>query len=279
MLAVKSKNDFFRQHRHMKIAIIGAGAMGGAIVDGLVKGNTVSNDDIFVSNPTQKTLDKWNGTGVNLTTDNTKAAKEADLVTVVVKPWLVEKVLEEIKPSMDYTKQMLAVVAAGISSAQIKEWMDKGNGETIPLFLIIPNIAIAEKSSMTFIVPIGTSEKQTAEVKAVYDELGSTLITEERLLAAGTTLASCGIAYAMRYVRAATEGGVEIGFRANDAKRIVLQTVKGAVDLLFANGNHPEAEIDKVTTPGGVTIKGLNEMEHAGFTSAVIRGLKAGCKA
>lgn len=279
MLAVKSKNDFFRQHRHMKIAIIGAGAMGGAIVDGLVKGNTVSNDDIFVSNPTQKTLDKWNGTGVNLTTDNTKAAKEADLVTVVVKPWLVEKVLEEIKPSMDYTKQMLAVVAAGISSAQIKEWMDKGNGETIPLFLIIPNIAIAEKSSMTFIVPIGTSEKQTAEVKAVYDELGSTLITEERLLVAGTTLASCGIAYAMRYVRAATEGGVEIGFRANDAKRIVLQTVKGAVDLLFANGNHPEAEIDKVTTPGGVTIKGLNEMEHAGFTSAVIRGLKAGCKA
>jgi len=262
----------------MKIAIIGAGAMGGAIVDGLLKGKTVSNTDIAVSNPTRKTLDKWNGTGAVLTTDNCEAAKAADLVTVVVKPWLVEKVLKEIKPVMDYSRQMLAVVAAGVSSSQINEWMDKGDGKSLPLFLIIPNIAIAEMSSMTFIVPIGATDEQTVEVKAVYDELGSTLITEERLLAAGTTLASCGIAYAMRYVRAATEGGVEIGFRSNDAKRIVLQTVKGAVDLLFANGNHPEAEIDKVTTPGGVTIKGLNEMEHAGFTSAVIRGLKAGCK-
>lgn len=262
----------------MKIAIIGAGAMGGAIVDGLLKGKTVSNKDIAVSNPTKNVLDKWNDTGAKLTTDNKEAACGADLVTVVVKPWLVEKVLKEIKPVMDYGKQMLAVVAAGVSSTQIREWMDKGNGESLPVFLIIPNIAIAEMSSMTFIVPIGATDVQTAEVKAVYDELGSTLITEERLLGAGTTLASCGIAYAMRYIRAASEGGVEIGFRANDAKNIVLQTVKGAVDLLFANGNHPEAEIDKVTTPGGVTIKGLNEMEHAGFTSAVIRGLKAGCK-
>lgn len=252
--------------------------MGGAIVDGLLKGEIVDNADIAVSNPTRTTLDKWKDTGAKLTTDNKEAARLADLVTVVVKPWLVEEVLKEIKPVMDYSSQILAVVAAGVSSAQIKEWMDRGNGRMLPLFLIIPNIAIAQMSSMTFIVPIGASQEQTAEVKAVYDEMGSTLITEERLLGAGTTLASCGIAYAMRYIRAASEGGVEIGFKADDAKRIVLQTVKGAVDLLLANGNHPEAEIDKVTTPGGVTIKGLNEMEHAGFTSAVIRGLKAGCK-
>ena len=86
------------------------------------------------------------------------------------------------------------------------------------------------------------------------------------------------MAYAMRYVRAAAEGGVELGFKANMAKDIVLQTMKGAVELLQANGNHPEAEIDKVCTPGGLTIRGLNEMEHAGFTSAVIRGLKAAAK-
>ena len=104
------------------------------------------------------------------------------------------------------------------------------------------------------------------------------MVTEERLLGAGMTLASCGIAYAMRYVRAAAEGGVELGFKADVAKDIVLQTLKGAVDLLQANGNHPEAEIDKVCTPDGLTIRGLNEMEHAGFTSAVIRGLKAGVK-
>lgn len=262
----------------MKISVIGAGAMGGAMVQGMLKGNTFANNDITVADPSVKALELFAGTGATTTTDNAQAAATADIVAVVVKPWLVENVLFGIKESLDYSRQMLIVVAAGVSSAQIKQWMAKEDGAMIPLFLVIPNTAIAVMSSMTFVVPVGASDEQTSIVKALFDEMGSTLITEERLLAAGTTLASCGIAYAMRYVRAASEGGVEIGFKADDAKAIVLQTVKGAVELLQANGNHPESEIDKVTTPGGVTIKGLNEMEHAGFTSAVIRGLKAGMK-
>lgn len=151
-------------------------------------------------------------------------------------------------------------------------------GAPIPFFLVIPNIAIAQLSSMTFIVPIDATTEETAKIIDLFDEMGETLITDEQHLGAGTTLASCGIAYAMRYIRAAAEGGVELGFKADDAKRIVMQTVEGAVKLLEATGLHPEAAIDMVTTPGGVTIKGLNEMEHAGFTSAVIRGLKAGAK-
>ena len=179
-----------------------------------------------------------------------------------------ERVLKDIKPELDPKKQLLIVIAAGVSSASIKEWL----GESCPpLFLVIPNIAIAEMASMTFIVPCGAvAQQQTEQVKAIFDEMGNTLITDEQHLAAGTTLASCGIAYAMRYIRAAAEG--------DDAKKIVMQTMKGAVELLEASGLHPEAAIDLVTTPGGVTIKGLNEMEHAGFTSAVIRGLKAGAK-
>ena len=150
--------------------------------------------------------------------------------------------------------------------------------ETPPFFLVIPNIAIAQLASMTFMVPVGADDAQTATVKGIFDEMGCTLITDFQHLAAGTTLASCGIAYAMRYIRAASEGGVELGFKADVAKDIVMQTVLGAVKLLQASGMHPEQAIDLVTTPGGVTIKGLNEMEHAGFTSAVIRGLKAGLK-
>jgi len=91
-------------------------------------------------------------------------------------------------------------------------------------------------------------------------------------------LASCGIAYVMRYIRAASEGGVELGMYASDAKKIVMQTMLGAVKLLESTGNHPEAEIDKVTTPGGITIRGLNAMEANGFTTAVIEGLKASVK-
>jgi pyrroline-5-carboxylate reductase len=145
--------------------------------------------------------------------------------------------------------------------------------------LCIPNIAIAQLASMSFLVPVAETEpQQTEQIKELLDSMGQTIVTEEKLLGAGTTLASCGIAYAMRYIRAASEGGVELGFKADDAKAIVMQTMKGAVELLEASGMHPEAAIDLVTTPGGVTIKGLNEMEHAGFTSAVIRGLKAGAK-
>ena len=250
--------------------------MGGATVEGLIKGQYFKNDDITVADPSQAVTEKFAKMGISVTSDNKLAADTADIVCVVVKPWLVERVLKDIKPELDPKKQILIVIAAGVSSESIKGWLED---QCPSLFLVIPNIAIAEMASMTFIVPCGAvTQHQTEQVKTIFDEMGSTLITDEQHLAAGTTLASCGIAYAMRYVRAASEGGVELGFKADDAKAIVMQTMKGAVELLEASGMHPEAAIDLVTTPGGVTIKGLNEMEHAGFTSAVIRGLKAGLK-
>lgn len=260
----------------MKISVIGAGAMGGATVEGLIKGELFKNEDITVSDPSSQVTDKFAKKGISVTTDNKLAADIADIVCVVVKPWLVERVLTDIRPELNPKKQILIIIAAGVSSESIRGWL----GENCPpLFLVIPNIAIAEMASMTFIVPCGdAAQHHTEQVKAIFDEMGDTLITDEQHLAAGTTLASCGIAYAMRYIRAASEGGVELGFKADDAKKIVMQTIKGAVELLDASGMHPEAAIDLVTTPGGLTIKGLNEMEHAGFTSAVIRGLKAGLK-
>ena len=262
----------------MKISIIGAGAMGGAIAEGLIKGDYIQNEDICVSDPARQTRDKFANMGITATPSNQLAAQGANIVCVVVKPWLVEQVLKSIKDVLDYDKQTLVVVAAGVKSESIKEWMSK-DGKMIPLFLVIPNIAIAQLQSMTFIVPsVATESQHTEQVKALFDTMGKTIITDEQHLAAGTTLASCGIAYAMRYVRAASEGGVELAFKADDAKQIVMQTMKGAVELLQATGLHPEAAIDLVTTPGGVTIKGLNEMEHSGFTSSVIKGLKAGAK-
>ena len=259
----------------MKISVIGVGAMGGATVEGLIKGQQFKNEDITVSDPSQAVVDKFAKMGVSVTTDNKLAAQSADIVCVVVKPWLVEKVLTDIKSELDPKKQILIVIAAGVPSESIKGWLGE---KCPPLFLVIPNIAIAEMASMTFVVPVGATKEDTQKIISIFDEMGNTLITDEQHLASGTTLASCGIAYAMRYIRAAAEGGVELGFKADDAKKIVMQTMKGAVELLEASGLHPEAAIDLVTTPGGLTIKGLNEMEHAGFTSAVIRGLKAGLK-
>ena len=256
-----------------KISIIGAGAMGGSTAMGLMKSGIIDNSQLMVADPCQDTLSTFKENNVAVTADNKEATAFGDIVMVFVKPWLVEKVLTEIKGTFNEHTQTLVVVAAGIKGEQVKQWMGK---DALTAFLAIPNIAIAHLASMTFLVPIEADSQHTETVKGIFDSMGKTIVTEEKLLAAGTTLASCGIAYAMRYIRASVEGGVELGFKAADAEKIVEQTVKGAVELLQASGEHPESAIDKVTTPGGVTIRGLNEMEHAGFTSAVIRGLKAG---
>lgn len=251
--------------------------MGGAMADGFIKSGAVKPADISVANPTAQKLEHFALQGASVTTDNKTAAEGADIVIIAVKPWLVEQVVNELKPVLNYTRQTIITVAAGISGSQFTAWLKKD--DAVPqTFIVIPNTAIAVLASMTFIVPVNATADTTTTIKALFDNVGQTMVTDERHLSAGMTLASCGIAYAMRYVRAAAEGGVELGFKADMAKDIVLQTMKGAIELLQANGNHPEAEIDKVCTPGGLTIRGLNEMEHAGFTSAVIRGLKAGVK-
>ena len=251
--------------------------MGGAMADGFIKSGAVKPADISVANPTAQKLEHFALQGASVTTDNKTAAEGADIVVIAVKPWLVEQVVNELKPVLNYTRQTIITVAAGIGGNQFTAWLKKD--DAVPqTFIVIPNTAIAVLASMTFIVPVNATADTTTTIKALFDNVGQTMVTDERHLSAGMTLASCGIAYAMRYVRAAAEGGVELGFKADMAKDIVLQTMKGAVELLQANGNHPEAEIDKVCTPGGLTIRGLNEMEHAGFTSAVIRGLKAAAK-
>lgn len=264
----------------MKIAVIGAGNMGGALARGLAHGSKVQTADIYVSNPSTAKLDALKGEfpEINTTTDNCVAAAAADIVVLAVKPWKVEEVLNEIKPHMDYTRQAVASMVGGLGLTQLTEWLSKGDEVLPATYLIIPNTAIATMSSMTFIASARSTASQERELLDIFNELGEAMLVEEKLIAAGTSLASCGIAYALRYIRAAMEGGVELGFRADDAKRVVMQTLRGAADILAANNSHPEVEIDRVTTPGGLTIKGLNAMEAAGFTHSVIEGLRASTK-
>lgn len=260
----------------MKIAIIGAGAMGGSLARGLLQGSIFKPQDICVANPHEDKLQPLAELGASVTTSNIEASRGADVVALVVKPWLVERVARDIRPVVDAERQIVLNLAAGISASQLTEWLSDVKGHCPALFQIMPNLAISLRQSMTFIQPLRATDGQTATVKRIFDDLGRSIIADERQMQAGTSLSGCGIAYAMRYCRAATEGGVELGFKADVAKDIVLQTMQGAVALLASSGNHPEAEIDKVTTPGGLTIRGLNAMEAAGFSAAVIAGLKAG---
>ena len=256
----------------MKITIIGAGNMGGAIARGLAKGSIFSENDITCTAKGTATLEKLRETnpGFTLLTDNQQAVKGADIVVFAVKPWLMKEVIEQVRPALLPDSQIYISVAAGITCQELSEWTGSSS-----VIRVIPNTAIEIQESMTFITAASLDMPHLQLAEKIFSQLGTTMTVPEKQLAACTALASCGIAFAMRYIHASAQGGVEIGVKASDAQKIVEHTMIGAAKLLLAKNAHPATEIDKVTTPGGITIRGLNEMEHAGFTSAVIKGLKA----
>jgi pyrroline-5-carboxylate reductase len=256
-----------------KIAIIGVGNMGGAIAKGLLKSGSVNADHIFASDRKESILEEMRTMGINICQHNSEAVKKADVVIVAVKPYHIEGVLEEIKNELTTEKIFISIVAGvGI------EELGRMAGKEIPIFRVMPNTAIALQESLTCISANGYTETHKGYVKELFDKLGKTVEIPEELMAAATVLSSCGIAYALRYIRAAMQGGIEIGFGAEMAQFITAQTVKGATELILQSGNHPEREIDKVTTPRGITITGLNEMEHKGFSSSLIQGVLASYK-
>ena len=249
-----------------KVAIIGAGNMGGAIALGLRR--FAPDIPLTVTTAHAATQEKYAVQGIRTSLDNLSAAQEADVIILGVKPWLVQQVLAQIAPAL--SGKLLLSLAAGIPSAQMAEWLS-GTG-VASAYTVIPNLAAEIGESMTFASAI--LGKADDEVKGLFDKLGKTLLVDEKRLHAGLMVASCGTAFALRYARAAMEGGIQLGLYPAEAQEAVYQTLKGAVDLAGAHGTHPEAEIDRVTTPGGITIRGLNAMEAAGFTAAVIAGLK-----
>ena len=257
----------------MKIAIIGAGNMGGAIARGLAKGSIIQVADICVSNPTQGKLDalKAEFPAMQVTCSNVDAVTGADMVLLAVKPWLVEQVVKELP--LDAEKQVLVSVAAGISFARFQEWV----GEKMTVFRVIPNTAISQLESMTLIASHHASEEQEQLMLDIFNEMGLAMLIPEKQMAAATALTSCGIAYVLKYIQAAMQAGIELGVYPKEAQRMVAQSVKGAASLILNNDTHPSVEIDKVTTPGGITIRGINELEYEGFSSAVIKAMKASC--
>ena len=256
-----------------KIAIIGVGNMGGAIALGLLKSGFVPAADICVSDRKESILQEMKERGLNVAKNNPSAVKMADVIIVAVKPYHIEHVIEEIKSELTADKIFISIVAGvGIDD------LGRMAGSDIPIFRVMPNTAIALQESLTCISANGNTDPHKQYVIDLFNKLGKTVEIPEELMAAATVLSSCGIAYALRYIRAAMQGGIEIGFGAEMAQFITAQTVKGATELILQTGHHPEREIDKVTTPRGVTITGLNEMEHKGFSSSLIQGVLASYK-
>ena len=139
----------------------------------------------------------------------------------------------------------------------------------------MPNTGAMVGESMSCISDHNANNEQRELIKTIFTTLGQVLFMPADKMAAGTAIAGCGIAYVLRLIRAVTEAGVEIGIPAADAAKMAAQISKGAAELILQNESNPEVEIDKVTTPGGVTIAGLNAMENHGFSSSIINGVKS----
>jgi len=256
-----------------KIAIIGGGNLGTSIAEGMIVSEFCEHRDITMTKRNISTLNSFEQRGVNVTTDNVSAVSNADIIILAVKPFQAAPVLEEIKDALIGEKIIISVVT-GVTIAEILKTVDK----KIACFRAMPNTAIAIRESMTCICQEGADKTSIEYVEKLFTTLGKVVTIDEKLMEAATILGACGTAYAMRYIRANIQGGIEIGFDSVTASLIAAQTVKGAAQLLLQNGAHPEQEIDKVTTPMGCTIAGLNEMEHRGFSSSLIKGVVASYK-
>ena len=252
-----------------KLAIIGGGNLGTAIAEGLISSGFVAADNIIITKRNISTLASLAEKGVHVTSDNKEAVSNAQWIIFAVKPFQVKEILLQVKPLLDKNKHVLVSVCTGVWIKEIQDLL--GNDFTI--FRAMPNTAIAIQQSITCICNYNANEEQVQFIKHLFGHLGRTVLIEEKLMDAATVLGACGTAYAMRYIRANIQGGIEIGFDAATASLIAAQTVKGAAELLLTKHTHPEQEIDKVTTPKGCTIAGLNEMEHQGFSSSLIKGL------
>lgn len=254
----------------LKIAVIGVGNLGNALVSGLIESG-VPASNIYATRRNGDKLDEIKKLKVQAGTDNRFAVKQADLILLCVKPFNYQVVLDEIYSDIDPLRQLVVSVITGVSIETLAAKMPSG----MAIIRAMPNTAADVKESLTCICHNGVEAYQVELTVKIFDALGTTILIKEELMNSATVLGACGIAYVMRFIRAMVQGGIEIGFDAETAGNIVQHTVKGAATLLLERKTHPESEIDKVTTPKGCTIVGLNEMEHNGFSSALIKGLKA----
>lgn len=252
----------------MNITIIGGGNLGSAIATGLIESKFTKASNITVTKRNLNTIKHLSDAGVKISDDNQKSVLKADVVILAVKPFQIKDVIESVHFE---EHQIVVSVVTGIWLKDLKQWIGNGN----KIFRAMPNTAIAIRKSVTCISHEEKDKKSIDLIKDIFDHLGSSIIIDEKLMDAATVIGACGIAFAMRYIRASIQGGIQIGFSAEQANFIVSQTVNGAAELLLKNHTHPEYEIDKVTTPRGCTIAGLNELEHRGFSSAVIKGVTA----
>ena len=251
-----------------KIAVIGAGNIGAAIARGLAASGRFRPQEIILTRRRTEFLEALRAEKFTVSPDNRAAVKSAGIVILAVGPQEAEAVVRQLAPAL-HKGQIVISIVSGVTTAQLASWMKK----KISLVRAMTNTAISIREAMTCLCAAPGNHAALARAKDIFDALGRTMVINEELMLSATALTGCGIAFFLRAIRAASQGGTQIGFHSEEALVMAAQTARGAASLLLGREGHPESEIDKVTTPRGCTIEGLNEMEHHGFSSAMITGI------
>jgi pyrroline-5-carboxylate reductase len=250
----------------MNIHIIGGGNLGVAIAIGLA--NFSKGNHITITRRNTAQIQHLSQNGINVSSNNIENIDQADLIILTIKPYQIDTVFNEILPHISNK-----IIASAVSGVSLETLQHKTKGAH-SIVRIMPNIAAQFAESATCISFSEQNKEAGEQVVNLFNHLGTAIVIEEKLMDAATVLGACGTAYALRYIRASMQAGIEIGFDAQTALAIASQTAKGAAKMALDEKIHPEQLIDRVTTPQGCTIVGLNEMEHRGFSSALIRGIK-----
>ena len=251
-----------------RIAILGFGNIGSSIANGLVRTKFVEAQELLVTDRNKSVFEKVRESGIRASTDNSEALANSDVLILAVTPQQINGLLDEIKGEIDERHIVISIVS-GASVRKIKGHLEKD----VPVVRVMPNTAISIGESMTCICADEQDAEAVELTRQIFNSVGETIVISEDLMGPATALCGCGTAFFLRAIRAASQGGIEIGFHAAEAIFMAAQTAKGAASMLIKDGAHPEGEIDKVTTPQGITIAGLNQMEHHGFSSSLIRGI------
>jgi pyrroline-5-carboxylate reductase len=252
-----------------RLAIVGTGNIGRAMAVGLAAAGRFHPSQVTLTRRRVERLDDLAREGFRTQRDNRDAVRRSDTAVLAVEPRQLDPVLREIAPELDPRRHVLISVVSGASIADMLQQI----GKSLPVVRAMPNTGVALGRSMTCLATNSDREDVRARAVSIFEAVGLTMLIHEEQMIPATALCACGIAFFLRAVRAAAQGGIEIGFHPDEALRMAAQTALGAASLVLQEDRHPEREIDNVTTPRGCTISGLNEMEHQGFSSAMIKGI------
>jgi len=256
----------------LKIAVIGAGNIGGALIGGILKSHLAEPKDVVATDAReerrQELEEQWKIRV--LATDNRKAVAGRDIVILAVKPHIVPAVLEELRGALR-ENQIVITVAAGVPLALYEAVL----GNRIPLFRAMPNIPVVVEEGATAVAGNhATTPEQRKVVEKIFGALGCVVFVEESQLDAVTALSGSGPAYIYMVIEALIDGGKKMGLSQEVATRLTEQTVLGAAKLVRETKLHPAILRDEVVTPGGTTIAAMHELERHGLRAMLISAVE-----